>query len=153
MSGVEIEGDRLVMQLLSEMVDRTKDVSPAWPKVGDVIAGYMSEQFDSQGVKLTGGPWAPLNPDYLSWKIAKGFDPRILHQTGAMRASLTSRPMDIEEYQPQTARFGTRDEKAPFHQNGTQHMPQRKIMDMTPDFADDVNQVLARYIFEKNGTA
>lgn len=148
-SHARIEGDRRVRQLLSEMADRTEGVEVAWPAVGDVIASAMDDQFNSEGSALNGNQWAPLNPAYLAWKISKGFDPRRLHQTGAMRASLTGRPMSIEEYGPGTARFGTTDEKAPFHQNGTQYMPQRKIITVTEDLADDVNSVLATYIFEE----
>lgn len=147
-----IDGDRRVRQLLSEMVDRTHGVEVAWPAVGDVIADGLSRQFDSQGVHLGGARWAPLNPAYLAWKIRKGFDPRILHQTGDMRASLTSRPMAVEEYAPMSARFGTDDRKAPFHQSGTTFMPARPIINVTEDLADDVNSVLARYIFENRLT-
>ncbi len=144
-----IDGDRRVRQLLTEMVDRTRGVEKAWPKVGDVIADNLSTQFDSQGNHLGGAAWAPLNPQYLAWKIRKGFDPRILHQTGVMRASLTSRPMAVEEYRPTEATFGTTDPKAPFHQSGTTFMPARPIITVTEDLADDVNSVLARYIFEE----
>lgn len=143
-----ITGARVVRQLLSEMSDRTTGMEAAWPKVGDVIAGHLEEQFESQGTHLTGAPWAPLNPDYLAWKIRKGYDPRILHQKRDMRQSLTSRPMAVEVYEPMRATFGTDDEKAAFHQSGTDNMKQRKIINVTDDFADDVNQVLARYIFE-----
>ncbi len=147
-SRARISGDRRVRQLLSEMVDRTQGVQVAWPAVGDAIADAMTQQFQTEGVALTGTPWAPLKPDYLAWKIRKGFDPRRLHQTGEMRRSLTSRPMAIEEYRPFSATFGTDDDKAAFHQNGTANMPQRKIIEATEDLADDVNSVLARYIFE-----
>lgn len=143
-----IDGDRRVRQLLSEMVDRTQGVEPAWPGVGDVIASAMDDQFESEGVALLGRPWAPLEPRYLRWKVREGYDPRRLHQTGAMRQSLTSRPMAIEEYFPTSARFGTDDEKAAFHQNGTEFMPRRQIINVTDDLGDDVNSVLARYIFE-----
>lgn len=147
-SHAEIEGDRRVRQLLSEMADRTQGVEPAWPAVGDVIAEAMLDQFATEGAHLNGVQWAPLQPDYLRWKIRKGFHPERLRQTDQMRLSLLSRPMAVEEYRPMSATFGTDDPKAPFHQNGTSRMPQRKIINVTEDLADDVNSVLARYIFE-----
>jgi hypothetical protein len=149
-SHANIDGDRRVRQLLSEMADRTRGVEPAWPGVGDVIAEHMFEQFASEGSHLTGHAWAPLTPKYLAWKVSKGFHHERLRQTDQMRLSLISRPLPIEEYRPSSARFGTDDEKAAFHQEGTRFMPQRKIIevDANPDFADDVNSVLARYIFE-----
>lgn len=147
---VTITGDRRVRQLLSEMVDRVNGVEPAWPKVGDVIAEHLDTQFQSEGRHLGGAPWAPLSPPYLAWKVRAGFDPRRLHQTGDMRRSFTSRPFPIETYRPTSATFGSDDGKAAFHQHGTRFMPQRQILDVdtNPDLADDVNSVLARYIFE-----
>lgn len=147
-SHATITGDRRVKQLLSEMADRTQGVESAWPGVGDVIADSMQQQFDTFGVALNGKAWAPLKPEYLAWKIRNGYDPRTLRKTRDMEASLTGRPMAIEEYFPMSARFGTNDKKAAFHQNGTKFMPQRKIINITEDLADDVNSVLARYIFE-----
>jgi hypothetical protein len=143
-----IDGDRRVRQLLTEMVDRTTGMEAAWPGVGDVIADAMKQQFATEGAHLNGVQWAPLNPDYLAWKIGKGFRPERLRQTDAMKDSLTSRPMDVEVYEPMRATFGTTDEKAPWHQHGTSIMPQRQIINVTADLADDVNSVLATYIFE-----
>lgn len=150
-SHATIDGDRRVRQLLSEMVDRTQGVEAAWPAVGDVIAEHMHDQFASEGVHLTGRPWAPLQPRYLAWKVRHGFHSEKLRQTDTMRLSLVSRPFPIEEYRPTSATFGTDDPKAAFHQNGTRFMPRRQIIDVdtNPDFADDVSSVLARYIFEE----
>lgn len=147
-SSARIDGDRRVRQLLSEMADRTQGVEAAWPKVGDVIADAMTQQFQTEGAHLNGVQWAPLSPDYLAWKIRKGFRPERLRQTDKMRDSLTSRPMAVEVYGPMRATFGTDDQKAAFHQNGTSMMPRRQIITVTDDLADDVNSVLATYIFE-----
>lgn len=147
-SHATITGDRRVRQLLSEMADRTRGVEPAWPSVGGVIAKAMINQFATEGSHLLGHQWAPLSPKYLAWKLSKGFLTERLRQTDAMRVSLTSRPMAVEEYRPMSATFGTDDEKAHWHQEGTSRMPQRKIIEVTDDLADDVNSVLARYIFE-----
>lgn len=143
-----IDGDRRVRQLLSEMVDRTHGVEAVWPKVGDVIADHLEQQFESEGQHFLGRQWAPLKPSYRRWKVRNGFDPRRLHKTGAMRKSLTSRPMAVEEYFPTRAVFGTDDEKAAFHQDGTKFMPQRQIISVTDDLSDDVSSQIARYIFE-----
>ena len=148
-SHARIEGDRRVRTLLLQMADRTRGVEPAWPAVGDVIAENMALQFTSEGAHLNGRGWAPLSPKYLAWKVSKGLDPRRLHATRTMMLSLTSRPMAVEQYFPNRAVFGTDDEKAAFHQNGTDVMPRRQIINVTEDLADDVNSVLARYIFEE----
>jgi len=145
-----IDGDRRVRQLLSEMADRTVGVEAAWPGVSRVLARHLQLQFDTEGVHLTGRPWAPLSPRYLAWKIRNGLDPRKLRATGSMERTFTGSPFPIEVYGPTSARFGSDDPKAKFHQSGTRFMPQRRILevDANPDVADDVNGVLARYIFE-----
>lgn len=151
-SHARITGDRRVMTLLRQMADRTRSVEPAWPRVGDVFAENMAMQFDTEGAHLGGRPWAPLSPKYLAWKVKRGLDPRRLHATRQMMLSLTSRPMAVEQYFGNRAVFGTDDEKAHWHQNGTSMMPRRQIIRVTDDLADDVNSVLARYIFEERLT-
>lgn len=151
-TGAKISGDRRVRQLLTEMADRTRGIEPqVWAKVGDVLAEHLERQFLTEGSHLTGHPWAPLSPPYLSWKVKHGFDPRILRQTGAMHKSFTSRPFPIEQYRDMSADFASDDDKAAWHQHGTRFMPERRIIDVdaNPDLADDVNSVLARYIFEE----
>jgi len=149
-SRATIVGDRRVQTLLMQMADRARGVEAhAWASVGDVIAAAMTKQFDTEGSFLNGRQWAPLSPRYLGWKVARGLDPRRLHATGDMRASLTGRPMAIEEYSDHRGRFGTNDEKAGFHQSGTSQMPARVIINVTEDLADDVNSALARYIFDE----
>lgn len=147
-SHATIRGDRRVAQLLSEMADRTRGVYFAWPSVGDVIADALDKQFEAEGAHFYSRKWAPLKPEYLAWKVKAGLDPRRLHATGAMRASLTSRPMSLEQYFGARAVFGTRDRKAAFHQNGTRFMPRRQIIRVTEDLADDVSSALARWIFD-----
>lgn len=147
-SHASISGDRRVRQLLSEMADRARGVEAVWPEVGDYLADEFGKQFDAEGAHFYSRRWKPLTPQYLRWKIRNGYDPRRLHQTGAMRASLTSRPMAIEQYGSSSARFGTNDSKAGFHQNGTKFMPRRQIIRVTVDLADDVNSIIARYIFD-----
>lgn len=132
---------------LRDIADRAADVRPAWPYVGDTVAGAMVDQFETEGAS-GGAPWAPLSPPYLRWKIRNGFDPRKLRQTGAMRESLTSDPMAIEEYQPQQARFGSDDPKLHFHQSGTRFMPARPVLFMTPQLERDVARILVRYIVD-----
>ena len=143
-----IEGSELVDRLMAQMADRTGDVSPIWPKVGDVVVDNMARQFDTEGAHFLGRQWSPLKPEYLAWKIRKGLDPRRLHATGDMRRSFTTRPMDVEEFYPDYAVFRSNDAKAPFHQSGTRNMPARRIFAMTEDFSDEITQVVARYIFE-----
>lgn len=146
-----IDGDRRVTQLLSEMADRASGIpATVWAKVGDVVSENMLEQFLTEGAHLGGKPWAPLSPPYLAYKLRNGLYPERLTATGDMASSFIRRPMAVETYGEREATFGSDDPKAAFHQRGTRKMPQRQIIDVdtNPDFADDVNSVLARYIFE-----
>lgn len=125
--GMQVLGIERVKRRLGSARDRSRDVRPAWAAVGDDVADAMAMQFMTAGA-AAGRPWAPLNPDYLAWKVAHNYDPRTLHRTRRMRDSLVSRPMDIEEYHAEYADFGSSDEKLPFHQYGTSRMPQREVL-------------------------
>lgn len=147
-SHATITGDRRVLQLLTEMQDRTTGVAVIWPKVGDFLADEFRKQFDTQGAYFYSRKWKALSPDYLRWKISHGYDPRILRQTGAMALTFTSRPMAVEVYRPMSATFGSDDPKAKWHQNGTRYMSRRQIIRVTGDLSDGVSSIIARYIFE-----
>lgn len=152
MSSAQISGAQVLRRQLREMSDRAQDATPVWPRVGGVIAEASREAFNSAGFSITGTPWAPLSPRYLRWKIRNGFDPRILHKTGALRADMTSRPMGKEVYTPSTATFGTslRSPKgAPypkFLQGGTRYMPARPFLVVTPEMRDDITTILRDYV-------
>lgn len=147
MSGTAtIQGDKQVIKLLRDLKGKVKDMAPVWVQIGDIVSDEMTQAFDSQGVSANGVPWAPLSPPYLRWKLRHGFDPRVLHQTGAMRNSFTSRPMSIEKYARHQATFGSDDPKAAFHQFGTSKMPQRRILNVTPEFSARVNDRLRNYL-------
>jgi hypothetical protein len=113
--------------LLRGMGHRAGDLRPVWPVIGDAVAGEASRLFKTSGAS-GGRPWAPLSPAYRRAKIRAGFDERILIRTGAMMRSLTSRPMNIEEYAATWAEFGTRDPKLHFHEDGTKRMPRRPVI-------------------------
>lgn len=125
--------------------ERAGDLTPAWPGVGDIIADAMTQQFATAGA-AGGRAWAPLKPEYRAWKIRKGFSPEILIKTGEMRGTLVSRPMDIEDYDKTSAEFGTKDQKASWHQRGAGNLPKREILFADKKMSRDVNAVLADYI-------
>jgi hypothetical protein len=124
---MEVLGIERTKRRLGAARDRSRDLRGAWPAVGDDVAEAMAMQFMTEGV-AGGRPWAPLKPEYRQWKVKHNYDPRTLLRTRAMRDSLTSRPMDIEEYHAEYADFGSTDEKLPFHQYGTRRMPRREVL-------------------------
>ena len=146
--GMSQRGIRQAARRLREIGDRAGNLTPAWPGVGGVVAAHMTQQFATAGA-AGGRPWKPLNPKYRAWKIRKGFSGDTLIKTGAMRATLTSRPMGIEEYHADHAYFGTRDPKASWHQRGHKRptpLPKREILFPTDRMQRDITSVLADYI-------
>ena len=72
-------------------------------------------------------------------------------QTGGMRASFTSRPMAIEEYNGPSARFGSNHPLAKFHQHGTHRggrriVPARPMMRVTPKVRRDVKKIIQGHV-------
>lgn len=132
---------------LRGIADRSANLIPVWPRVGDEIAQAMVRQFATGGAYL-GQPWAPLDPDYVRWKVSHGGSPRILIDSGQMMRTFTGRPMSIERYRRQDADFGSTSDIAPFHQHGTRHMPARPIMVAAPPLTSRIRDHVARYIVE-----
>lgn len=124
---VEMHGFKDASAFLWGTRGRAKDLRPVWPAVGDVIATSMHQQFTSAGA-AGGRPWKPLNPDYLSWKIKNGYDPRTLVKTGAMMQQFTSRPMGHERHLKARGEFGVTTPYYKFHHLGTKHMSQRRVL-------------------------
>jgi hypothetical protein len=78
------------------MAARAADTAPAWRAWGDDVEHAFREQFDSQGVRLTGEVWAPLSPRYAAWKARHFPGMPILRRTDVLFASMTHRPMAVE---------------------------------------------------------
>lgn len=149
-----MEGDREVRALLREMQARASDASAVWPAVGDEVARQVGLQFDSEGAHF-GTPWSPRQPPNPGRKVTTdpAWDPMrpdfgggpLLVETGALRDSFRSQPMT---YSPTAATFGSDDYRAKFHHCGTENLPARPLLRATDDLAEDVSDVLARYIVE-----
>ena len=151
---VRNDGDATIR--IRAMRTRLKDMTPMWAKVGSYIAQVNRRQFATHGGYL-GKPWKPLKPDYLQWKISEGYSKRTLVQTGGMRASFVSRPMSVEDYNGDTATFGSNHPLAKFHQHGTHRngkraIPARPIVVKTPKMTRDIRDIVAEYILVKSRT-
>lgn len=85
----------------------------------------------------TGEPWKPLAP----LTVKKKGHAIILRETDAMRDSLIGETVDsireiVSEAPRHSLSFGTMDEKAPFHQDGTSRIPQREHVGFNEEFCD-----------------
>ena len=99
-------------------MDYSDTLDEFMPVIAEQHASMFGSEQDSNGSK-----WAELRPSTIA---RKGHD-RILFETGALRDSLVSvgGPNNIAEAFPRGLVFGTSDEKALFHQDGTSRMPAR----------------------------
>lgn len=154
---IKVTGTRNASIKITDMRLRMKNLEPAWVKVGSYLSQVNRRQFATEGAYL-GKPWKPLKPDYLQWKVRNGYGGRkTLVQTGALRASFTSRPMSLEVISGNKAMFGSTDRKAVWHQHGTHRngkraIPARPIIVKTPKLSRDIADIIAEYIVHKSRT-
>ncbi len=115
-----------------------------FPAIERAEAGYFASETDSSG-----NPWAPLAPSTVA---RKGHD-IILVETGAMRASLVGQTGDsIRDAGADFATFGTSDEKAAFHQEGTRNMPARPPVGASDELLDEIAGIIGdAYIAQLSG--
>ncbi len=93
--------------------------------IADDLAETHEEYFDDQSDPM-GNPWKELSPV----TVKKKGHPVILIETNRMRSSVVNRrnANHVEEITTDALTFGTDDEKATFHQEGTDRIPQRQFM-------------------------
>lgn len=137
-------GDQQIDRVLDRMADRVEDASPAFEELADRFAAAESQQFASQGA-FGGGGWAPLSPAYAAWKASR-FPGPILVRTGALKGSLTGRPLGVEMIGAQQAVFGTNIPYAGYHQSGTSKMPARPPVQLPESEKQAWVKVMQRFI-------
>lgn len=115
----------------------------------EVLEEQHGEMFDNER-DSNGNGWAELAPSTIA---AKGHD-TILVDTGKMKASLVGSSGDsirdvIAEGGNQGLVFGTSDEKAHFHQEGTSRMPARPPVGIEEGKIDLLCNALADLLVEQ----
>ena len=118
---------------LLAMQARSKVFTPVLLKAKQQIKAANAANFTSNGLPV--GGWAPLDPVYAAWKMARfpGAPPMV--QTGRLFASLTGATASFETMTNTSITIGTSVEYAKFHQYGTTKMAKRKIVFEPPLFA------------------
>jgi phage gpG-like protein len=145
---VQDKGLILFNRKLQKIAKKVQNPAGMWPLVGDEIADHVEMQFATQGAHF-GRPWKPLTPEYVKWRGSAG---PILVRSGAMKNTLTGRPMDIERYFGSYAEFGSNDDKAVWHQfgthrNGKRVNPPRPMLVVTPELREGVTEVMENWLF------
>lgn len=134
---IETLGDTIIEREFMEHRSRAINPMPVFEVLAERFLKIEEMQFESQGMSGSGG-WRPLSAAYQAEKMAKGFDPRILHRTLALRRSLTEAdaPGHIRRITPEFMEVGTsitNDKGLSYpamHQQG-RGVPVRKPVDLT----------------------
>lgn len=150
--GMRYEGTLTVSKKLRRLASNAESQEKVWPKVGSYLSRAIQRQFITEGAYFN-TPWKPLKPNYRKWKMQQGLSRKILRQTGMMMRTFTGRPMDIEEYYPHEAVFGSSNPKAAWHHYGTRRNgkrvnPPRKIVSLPRFVKEDVKQLIADHLME-----
>lgn len=101
--------------------------------------------FFSSRVDPNGSQWPPL----AAYTIKKKGHDVPLVETGAMKSSVLEKGADhIEAVSHRGLLFGTKDEKAVYHQFGTNRIPQRAFIGMQTEQVDEVAGIVADHAVE-----
>lgn len=127
-----------VSKLMKELNSKVKNLEPPLQGWG----GYMEEETEKQFVSQVdpdGQPWAALAPSTLEQKRRQGYPDDILTRTRKMRRSVkaiaSSRSVEIRIDFP-----------AQFHQEGTDKMPQRRILGLNNERKGELRRRVRVYI-------
>ena len=124
---------------------RLNNPKPVFRTIGSYLSLYNRKMFSTNGA-YGGKAWKPLKPNYLQWKIKSGYNQGTLVRTGRLKRSYVSRPMDIEKYLKNSARYGTKVKYAQYHHEGTSKMPARPVMKVTKKMSRSINKIVADYL-------
>lgn len=113
---------------LVAMSERAQNVLPAWDVFLDWFTDGNRRQFGSRG-KHWGTPWRELKPSTVAQKRYAGWMGDILVREGALRRSVSDRPMQLERLGAHDMSAGTRVGYAVHHHKGAPraNIPRRPL--------------------------
>jgi len=131
------------------MTKRLTNFRPVFRWAFKELQALHRTNFELEGA-LDGRPWAPLDPQYASWKLENYGAKGILVRTGDLRDSLVfdNARGAVREIRRQSATFGTEIEYAKFHERGTTKMPRRSPILDNRFLTEVMSQKIANYIVE-----
>jgi len=143
-------GDSQLNRTLARVTEDVSDLTDAWEEMADSLLAAEQKQFSSEGSYASGG-WSPLSPKYAAWKARHYPGQPILVATGALSASLTQRPFGVESIEPHSMAIGSDNEVGGYHQNGTDKMPQRRVVELTGPTRAEWVKIAQRHVFRSIG--
>lgn len=151
---IEALGVQPVARRLGKVKHHIEDWGGVWPEVFQHLERTTARQFRSEGMYGSGG-WAALAPSTLADKQRYGYPPNILQRTGELLDSLTvdDHPEHIAITMRDEAWWGTSVDYAGYHQDGTDLMPQRMIIQPPEGSRTYMVRILQRYALANSPTA
>lgn len=123
---------------------RGHNVRPWLNNLAKALVQVQITNFATQG-SLAGG-WPPLSPEYGLWKATNQPGKPMMVSSGKLMRSVTRRDRLVQSMTNTSMRVGSDVHYAQFHQNGTRHMPQRKILVVPESVVKAMKYDLAAYI-------
>lgn len=147
---LEAFGDVQFSREILRVGDNAANMRPAFDKIHDTLLDVEKKQFSSQGAAYSGG-WAPLAPSTVSYKARRRLDPRILHATGALRKSFTTKSDLNHVYRASDDEMfaGSRVPYARWHQLGTSRMPRRRPFELDETVRREILKILQAHLVNR----
>ena len=128
--GFSVHGEDQYVRGFEATAEELRDLSEPLSNIGKMLRHDVAEQFLTEGAAGLHGRWRQLNPSYERWKREQGYDGPILVREGDMlRAATDKRSVTVT---PQRMIYEIDDPKAAYHQDGSGHLPQRRLVDLSP---------------------
>lgn len=134
---VQIDTTEALRRLLTFSAEAT-NFELANRKAAIQLFKWALVNYEGQG-KLVGG-WAPLKERTLKDKHAKGYSSKILLRTGTLRQNF------LQFSTPAQAGIGNRISYSLFHQDGTERLPQRRLLPDVTQMQEIGLQVYGKHV-------
>ena len=131
---------------LNGMVERSKDLSPAFEAIARYLQGVVMRNFKAEGRPVK---WAPLAPSTIADRMRKGYGSGpILQRSGGLMKSLTTpgAPGFSLRVGPRSVAYTSNIFYFRFHQVGTSKMPARPMLVFQKQDHTQVSRILNTYI-------
>lgn len=138
----EVIGDKHLIATMLGWGARAVAAEPAYEAMHEYLKNVERELFESEGASGAHGAWEPL-------KATDEPAHPILQATRNLMNSLVDESHPDHEFimTPDGFAMGTRVPYAEEHQMGTQHVPQRRVVDLTVENRAALVMILDEYIF------
>lgn len=137
-----VDNEVQMSRLFTMMAADVDDLTEPFEEMASSFYDFMSRVFESEGSYEKGGAssiasvgrWAELSPNYKKWKMKHFPGKKILDLNGRMKRAAIQRGSseNVTVIEKQEMKLGLKTPYAIYHQRGTKHMPQRKILELTP---------------------